>query len=121
MISRQNALKLLALYNVGVAGFVTHDYFNNPNADKTEYLPDIFLHLFQAFQLTGYLDSWQEKAKDIAVVGNIARLGQIGYRFFAGSTIPLVANVADIVNHGLNIVGMEAKEEKETPALTMKP
>ncbi|OJW13172.1 MULTISPECIES: hypothetical protein [Legionella] len=82
-------------YNALVAAFVMFQYVNNPEAAAIEYLPDVAIHTFEAIA--------PNSLNQLAAGANIARGIQAGLAFFSGnSTIPSVANLTDVFNHGLN-------------------
>lgn len=83
-------------YNALVAALVMFQYVNNPDAAAIEYLPDVAIHAFEAIA--------PNSLNKLAAGANIARAVQAGVFFFSGgSTIPSVANSADVFNHGVNI------------------
>ncbi|KTD05133.1 hypothetical protein OQJ19_09165 [Fluoribacter gormanii] len=83
-------------YNALVATLVMFQYVNNPEAAAIEYLPDVAIHAFEAIA--------PNSLNNLAAAANFARGIQAGLAFFSGnSTIPSVANVTDVFNHGVNI------------------
>ncbi|QMT61505.1 hypothetical protein [Legionella sp. PC997] len=83
-------------YNALVATLVMVQYLTNPDAAAIEYLPDVAIHAFEAIAPNSY--------NSLGIGGNVARGIQAGFAFFSGnSTIPSVANVVDVFNHGVNV------------------
>ncbi|VEG92153.1 hypothetical protein [Legionella spiritensis] len=83
-------------YNALVASLVMFQYWSNPEAVAAEYLPDIAIHAFEAIAPDSF--------NNLGAAANIARGIQAGLAFFSGnSSIPGAANLADVVNHGINV------------------
>ncbi|KTC91130.1 hypothetical protein OQJ18_14250 [Fluoribacter dumoffii] len=83
-------------YNALVATLVMVQYMNNPEAAALEYLPDVAIHAFEAIA--------PASLNNYAIGANLGRGIQAGLAFFSGnSSIPSVANLTDVVNHGVNI------------------
>lgn len=96
-VTKNNALRA---YNAAVAMLVLVNYYNTPNASTSEFFFDIGVHLLQAAISSD--SNPQIKAFSIAV--NSARIFTIFANTATGtSTIPLAANIVDVLNHGVNL------------------
>jgi hypothetical protein len=91
-----NSLTRHRLFNAGVGTLVLFQYMNTADANASEYLPDLFIHFFEAIA--------PGSCKDFAIVANTLRACQAGYGFFSGdSSISSAANFFDMFIHGSNI------------------
>ena len=87
---------LYRAYNGLIACAVLSGYLTDPKAAAYEYLPDIFIHAFEALA--------PEALNEFAILTNTARATQAACAFFSGhSSIPHVANGVDVLNHAVNI------------------
>src|SRR5437763_1835691 len=69
------------------------------NASAPEFLFDVAVHFLQAAAMTMGTKKWENSA----VAGNVLRLASIAWNGGNGtSTIPIVANLVDVVNHSVN-------------------
>ncbi|MCC5791189.1 MAG: hypothetical protein JJT82_01070 [Legionellaceae bacterium] len=83
-------------WNLLVATVVVAQYVRNPEAVAAEYLPDVFIHAFEALA--------PDSCDELSLLANAARLFQAGTSFWSGeSSIPAAANFVDVFNHTLNI------------------
>ncbi len=91
-----NSLTRHRLFNAGVGTLVLFQYMNTADANASEYLPDMFIHFFEAIA--------PGSCKDFAIVANALRACHAGYGFFSGdSSILPAANFFDMLIHGSNI------------------
>lgn len=90
---------MLRVYNAVTAAAVLTNYMTNKEESSNEYLFDIAVHLLQA----GVSDNSPDFLRRVAEGVNLLRISSIGYYQLTGtSTIPTVANYADLLNHGSN-------------------
>jgi len=114
-------------YNGAVATLVTVGYVAEILQGRytrfSEYGVDILIHAVEATCVKVDSDT---RVKLLAAAVNLARLGQIGF-YLVGpgiglSTIPLVLNVLDIFNHGLNLASLpQASSEKIISLVSRAP
>ncbi len=124
-ISNNKADLALRAWNGLVAGAVSYQLINDPYASAMEYLPDIILHsvecliphtvnselmtICNALRGTQALAAFVTgNAYSINITPSTWQIGLIGFLpafslTSTPSTIPAIANGADIINHGMNI------------------
>ena len=85
------------MYNAAVATLVFFRYLTDPDASSTEYVPDIFIHLFEVVAPNSF--------PELAIAANSLRAAQTAYGFFepSKSKVPQALNLVDTFNHIGNI------------------